>query len=72
MHMKVSAHQFELNGEKLTHLPTGAKFWAGERAVVLCDEAAAGEPAFGGNDYDLEELKQVAWEIFQQEKTSCL
>jgi len=72
MHMKVNADQFELKGEKLTHVPTGAEFWAAEKDVVLCDEGTAGRPVFGSNDYDLNELKQVAWEIFQQERTSCL
>jgi hypothetical protein len=71
MHMKVSADQFELNGEKLRHVPTGAEFWAAEKDVVLCDEGLAGKADFGGNDYDPEELKQVAWKIFQQERTSC-
>jgi hypothetical protein len=72
MHMKVSADQFQLKGDKLTHVPTGAEFWAGQKDVVLCNEGVAGKPAFSGNDYKSEELKQMAWEIFQQEKTSCL
>jgi hypothetical protein len=72
MKVKVSADQFELDGEKLTHLPTGAKFWVGDKDVVLCDIGAAGQPASSGNDYDPEELKRMAWEIFQQERTSCL
>jgi hypothetical protein len=70
--MKVSADQFELRGDKLTHRPTGAEFWAGEKDVVLCDEGSAGKPASGGDEYDPEELKQMAWEIFKQERTSCL
>ena len=72
MHMKVSADQFELKGDRLVHLPTGAEFWAGETDVVLCDEGVAGEPLSSGHDYDPEEIKRVAWEIFQQERTSCL
>ena len=72
MHMKVSADQFELKGDRLIHLPTGAEFWAGEKDVVLCDEGHAGEPLSSGHDYDPEELKRVAWEVFQQERTNCL
>jgi hypothetical protein len=72
MHMKVSADQFELRGDKLKHVPTGAVFWAGEKDVVLCDEGTAGKPIASGHDYDQEEIKQMAWEIFQQEKTSCV
>jgi hypothetical protein len=67
MPMKVSVDQFELQGDKLTHVPTGAEFLAGEKDVLLCNEGVAGKPAFSGNDYKLEELK-----IFQQERTSCL
>jgi hypothetical protein len=70
--MKISADQFELKGYRLTHVPTGAEFRAGDTDVVLCNEGAAGKPIFSGNDYDPDELKQVAWEIFQQEKVSCL
>jgi len=72
MHMKVSAEQFELKGDKLTHVPTGATFWAGEKDVALCDEGAAGKQLASGHHYDLEELKRVAWEILKQEKVSCL
>jgi hypothetical protein len=72
MHMKVSADQFELRGEKLKHVPTGAEFWAGEKDVVLCDEGIAGKTLSSGHYYDPEEVKKVAWEIFRQEKSSCL
>jgi hypothetical protein len=72
MHMKVSADQFQMKGDKLIHLPTGAEFWAAEKDVALCDEGAAGKPLPGGHDYDPEELKRVAWEIFQKERTNCL
>jgi hypothetical protein len=70
--MKVSADQFELNGDKLTHVPTGAEFWAAEKDVALCDQGTAGKPLSSGHDYDPEEIKQMAWEIFQQEKTNCV
>jgi hypothetical protein len=68
MHKKVSAEQFILEGDRLTHIPRGAEFWLAERDVVLCDEGAAGKPVFSGNDYNSEELKSVAWEIFQLQK----
>lgn len=66
--MKVSADQFELNGDRLMHVPTGAEFWAAEKDVVLCDEGTAGKPLPKGDDYDPEDIKKMAWEIFQQEK----
>jgi hypothetical protein len=68
MHMKVSPDQFELDGDRVTHTPTGAEFWLGERDVVLCDIGEAGKPVFNGNDYSPEELKGIAWEIFQLHK----
>lgn len=72
MHMKGSADQFELKGDKLIHLPTGAEFWIGEKDVVLCDEGVAGKPLSAARDYVPEELKRVAGEIFQLERTKCL
>src|SRR4051812_366499 len=72
MHKKVSADQFELRGDKLIHVPTGAQFWTAEKDVALCDEGRAGKPTSSGHDYNPEEIKQMAWEIFQQEKRSCV
>ena len=40
MHMKVMKEQFALDGDKLTHTPTGAKFWLGDKDVVACEQAA--------------------------------
>src|SRR3954469_13351119 len=59
MHMKVTAEQFELNGDKLTHRPTGGTFWMGDKDVVCC------EP-----DYKLDELKDEAWRIMIVERKS--
>ena len=72
MHMKVSHDQFVIDGDRLTHQPTGAIFWMGKKDVVECDWGAAGKPVFNGNDYEPEELKQVAWEVFRLEKTKCI
>jgi hypothetical protein len=72
MHMKVSHDQFVIDGDRLTHQPTGAVFWMGEKDVVECDWGSAGKPVFNGNDYDLEELKHAAWEVFRLEKTNCV
>jgi hypothetical protein len=72
MHMKVNTDQFQLNGDRLTHLPKGAVFWMAEKDFVLCEQGDAGKVLSSGHDYDLEELKGVAWEIFQQQKASCL
>jgi hypothetical protein len=70
--MKVSADQFELRGDKLTHVPTGSEFWAGETDVVLCDKRSTLSPTASGDDYSVEDLKRMAWEIFQQEKATCV
>src|SRR5687767_13652749 len=69
MHMKVSADQFTLNGDKLTHTPSGAVFWMGDKDVVLCEPGIAGREMTSGHEYDVEELKQAAWTILQTEKS---
>jgi hypothetical protein len=38
MHMKVMKEQFALDGDKLTHTPTGATFWLGDKDVVACEQ----------------------------------
>jgi hypothetical protein len=43
MHMKVSHEQFVIDGDRLTHQPTGAVFWMGDKDVVECDKGAAGK-----------------------------
>ena len=58
--MKVSADQSEFNGDKLKHVPTGAEFWAGEK------EPTDRKPISSGHNYDSEEIKQMAWEIFHK------
>ena len=69
MHMKVSHHQFEIEGDRLTHAPTGAVFWMGEKGVVNC---AWGETTLpSGYDYDHQELKEAAREVLLKERTSC-
>ena len=57
----VTADQFELKSDKLTHVPTGAEFWAGEKDVILCDGALGGNPFLKGNGYDLTELKRTRY-----------
>ena len=68
MHMKVSAEQFVVDGDKLIHSPTGATFWLGEKDVALCD---AGNPDLpSGHDYNIDELKNQAWRIMVERKTA--
>ena len=42
MHMKVTKEQFVLEGDKLTHAPTGATLWIGEKDVVCCEQGRLG------------------------------
>jgi hypothetical protein len=72
MYMKVSHEQFVLDGERLTHQPTGAVFWIGQKDIVECDWGTAGKPVFSGNDYDPDELKEAAWEVFKLERARCI
>jgi len=72
MRMKITTDQFELNGEKLTHAPTGAQFWMGERDVILCEPGKAGRALSSGHEYDTDELREAAWKILQTEKTRCV
>jgi len=72
MHMKVSHDQFEIHGDRLRHTPTGALFWMGEIDVVECEAGLAGKDLGTGHDYDPEELKQVAYEVFKLQKSTCL
>jgi hypothetical protein len=69
MRMKVDHSQFEIDGERLTHAPTGTVFWKGEKDVVLCEW---GETKLAsGHDYDREELVDAARAIFVKDKTTC-
>jgi hypothetical protein len=70
--MKVSHNQFEIDGDKLRHVPTGALFWMGESDVVNCELGLAGTRTGVGDDYEVDQLKQAAWEIFKLQKSSCL
>ena len=70
MHMKVTAEQFVLNGDKLTHGPTGAMFWMGDRDVVCCEPGRLTLET--GDDYKLDELKDVAWHMMTVERKSCI
>jgi hypothetical protein len=72
MHMKVSHDQFEIHGDRLRHTPTGALFWMGETNVVNCDMGLAGRDMGGGHDYDPDELKQAAYEVFKLQKSACV
>ena len=71
MRMKVSTEQFEIHGDRLRHAPTGALFWRTDSDVVACDLGLAGTEG-AGDSYDVEELKQSAWEAFKVQKASCL
>ena len=66
MHMKVSAEQFMVDGDKLVHSPTGATFWLGDKDVALCD--AGSLDLASGHDYELDELKNEAWRIMVARK----
>src|SRR5436190_875528 len=62
MRIKVDHSQFEIDGDRLTHIPTGAVFWMGETNIVNC-EGGNTRPE-SGHDYDRNELMEVARELF--------
>jgi hypothetical protein len=64
MHMKVAREQFELRGDQIVHVPTGATFWKGDEDIIRCDWGAAGELLPSGHDYSRDELMELAHEIF--------
>ena len=66
MHMKVMSEQFVLDGDKLTHTPTGSTFWLGDKDVVCCEQGRLALPT--GDNYQLEELKDEAWRIMAAER----
>jgi hypothetical protein len=66
MHMKVMAEQFVLDGDRLTHTPTGATFWIGDKDVVCCEPGHLKLET--GHDYKLDELKDEAWRIMLAER----
>jgi hypothetical protein len=65
MHMKISDNQFTLEGERLTHEPTGAVFWLGHNDVVLCESGSANHKIGDEHDYSLQELKGGCLEYLQ-------
>jgi hypothetical protein len=69
MHMKVMAEQFALEGDKLTHTPTGATFWLGDKDVVCCEPGRLNLET--GDDYKLDELKEEAWRIMLKARKSA-
>jgi hypothetical protein len=71
MSIKVSHDQFNIEGDKLTHVPTGAQFWMGETDVVVCDWAMAGQ-APEAIDFNRDELMRAAKELLESERTRCL
>jgi hypothetical protein len=70
MHSKVTTEQFQLNGDKLTHVPTGATFWMGEKDVVCCEPGHLSLES--GDKYELDEIKDEAWRIMAVERKSCI
>jgi hypothetical protein len=70
MSRKVTHDQFNIEGDRLTHAPTGAQFWMGQTDVVVCDWALAGQPP--SVDFDRDELMAAAKELLESERTRCL
>lgn len=66
--IKVSHLQFAINGDRLTHTPTGAVFWMGARGVVSCEWAGAGAALRDGDHYDREELSAAARDILLRDR----
>jgi hypothetical protein len=64
MHMKVAREQFELRGDRIVHVPTGATFWKGDEDIVRCEWGAVEETLPSRHDYNREELLDAAHEIF--------
>ena len=53
----------------MTHAPTGAVFWMGEKDILNCEWSQTALPS--GHDYDRHALKEVAREIFLKERSAC-
>jgi hypothetical protein len=65
--MKVDHSQFVIDGDRLTHQPTGAVFLLRQKDVVNCDW---GETKLAsGYDYDRNQLQEAVREIFLKEKS---
>jgi hypothetical protein len=68
MHMKVDQSQFVIDGNCLTHEPTGSVFRMDQGAVVH----EFGETRLSsGYDYDEKELEAAAREILIKETARC-
>jgi len=70
MHMKVDESQFVIDGDRLTHQPTGAVFWMGDKNLINCEWGTTELPT--GDDYDRTELEEAARQIFLKDKSSCI
>ena len=62
--------EFVLDGDKLTHMPTGATFWLGDKDVVACERGRLHLDS--GRDYSLDELKETARRITIERKSTML
>jgi hypothetical protein len=69
MHMKVMAEQFELAGDKLTHVRPARHF--GWKTRTSCVANRGHLKLETGDDYKLDELKDEAWRIMTVERKSC-
>jgi hypothetical protein len=72
MRMKVSHAQFALDGDRLTHTPTGAVFWMGDKGIINCEWGSAGAPLGNGHMYDRDELSEAAHEILLRDRERSL
>jgi hypothetical protein len=72
MHMKIGHDQFEIDGDRARHAPTGALFWIDENDSVVCELGIGGTRSGAGDDYDIVELKQAAWDVLKLQKSTCL
>jgi hypothetical protein len=69
MFREVSHHQFNIEGDLLTHVPAGARFRMSETDIVLCDWPPAADAAV---DFDRDEVMRAAKELLEFERTRCL
>ena len=70
--MKVELDQFQMRGDKVTHLPTGAEFWKGDKDIVNCEWGTAGDASASGLTYDRDEIMERACEIFARQRSRPL
>jgi hypothetical protein len=72
MPLPVTPNQFELRQNRLIHVPTGAQFLLGESYIVIAEWGDAGQSHSHSGSYDPAEVKGVACEILENERTTCL